>query len=84
MSVCVSVCMSQFTSSTMYGNIFPSFQHQADGWMPQDLSNFLWSSAALRCDLPLPLELIAQRAAQLTWQQFKPQDAQGTHWGPQP
>lgn len=57
---------------------------QADGWMPQDLSNFLWSSAALRCDLPLPLELIAQRAAQLTWQQFKPQDAQGTHWGTQP
>lgn len=53
---------------------------KADGWMPQDLSNFLWSSAALRCDLPLPLELIAQRAAQLTWQQFKPQELSICMW----
>ena len=54
---------------------------QADGWMPQDLSNFLWASAVLRCDLPLPLELIAARAAELQWQRFKPQvDLLCFHW----
>eukprot|EP00435_Cladocopium_sp_Y103_P049634 s577_g15.t1 len=53
---------------------------KAADWMPQDLSNFLWSSAALRCDLPLPLELIAQRAAQITWQQFKPQELSICMW----
>lgn len=41
--------------------------------MPQDLSNFLWASASLRCDVPLPLDVLAARAADLRWQHFKPQ-----------
>lgn len=42
--------------------------------MPQDLSNFLWASASLRCDVPLPLDVLAARAADLRWQHFKPQE----------
>jgi len=47
---------------------------KAENWMPQDLSNFLWASASLRCDVPLPLDVLAARAADLRWHHFKPQE----------
>ena len=40
----------------------------------QDLSNFLWSAAVLQMQVPMPLETIAMRAAELHWQQFRPQE----------
>eukprot|EP00434_Breviolum_minutum_P019791 symbB.v1.2.017463.t1/scaffold1361.1/size175804/3 len=53
---------------------------KAENWMPQDLSNFLWASASLRCDVPLPLDVLAARAADLRWQHFKPQELSICMW----
>ena len=47
---------------------------RASKWMPQDISNFLWAFAVLRCEAQVPLEILAARAAELHWKQFRPQD----------
>ena len=49
---------------------------KASKWMPQDISNFLWANAVLRCEAPVPMEILAARAADLHWKQFRPQDRQ--------
>ena len=49
---------------------------KASKWMPQDISNFLWAYAVLRCEAPVPMEILAARAAELHWKQFRPQELQ--------
>ncbi|CAE7242125.1 slc44a2 [Symbiodinium sp. CCMP2456] len=54
---------------------------KASKWMPQDISNFLWANAVLRCEAPVPMEILAARAADLHWKQFRPQELSISMWG---
>ncbi|CAE7493266.1 unnamed protein product [Symbiodinium sp. CCMP2592] len=53
---------------------------KASKWMPQDISNFLWANAVLRCEAPVPMEILAARAADLHWKQFRPQELSISMW----
>lgn len=53
---------------------------RAKHWGPQDISNFLWAYATLRCEAPPPLESLVSRAAALGWHKFLPRELSITMW----
>ncbi|CAK8986195.1 unnamed protein product [Durusdinium trenchii] len=74
-----ALAKTKLRHETLMKSVAEAFESsQGAEWMPQDLSNFIWASAVLRCDSPL--EQMASRAAALRWEKFRPQELSIAMW----
>ena len=53
---------------------------RAKTWAPQDISNFMWAFAALRCECEPPVDVLLTRAGHLKWPSFAPQEMSIMMW----